>query len=90
MTTPPQLHRPLSAMRNRVHAAAARAQVARSQVARSQADRGALMAEYGILIFFVGIAGFGILVLFGQEVWELFSTTESEFDSSRQTPPAPD
>jgi hypothetical protein len=48
------------------------------------------MAEYGILIFFVGIAGFGILVLFGQEVWELFSATESEFDSSRQIPPGPD
>ncbi len=80
MTTPPQLHRRFSAMRNRVHAAVARAQV----------DRGALMAEYGILIFFVGIAGFGILVLFGQEVWELFSTTESEFDSSRQIPPAAD
>ena len=56
----------------------------------SSGDRGALMAEYGTLVFFVGIAGFGILVLFGQEVWELFYVTESEFDSSRQIPPSAD
>lgn len=63
---------------------------ARSAATCTEDTRGALMAEYGILIFFVGIAGFGVLVLFGQEVWELFSTTESEFDSSRQIPPDPD
>ena len=80
MTTTPKLRHRMRGTQQRMQAA----------TARVQADRGALMAEYGILIFFVGIAGFGILVLFGQEVWELFSTTESEFDSSRQIPPAAD
>ena len=52
-------------------------------------QRGAVMSEYGILIFFVGIAAFGILVLFGGEVWELYGAAESEFDSSRgSVPPA--
>ncbi len=80
MTTPSLLQRCLLPLQARARSAAASAEQA----------RGALMAEYGILIFFVGIAGFGILVLFGEEVWELFFTTESEFDTSRQIPPAPD
>ena len=80
MTTTAKLRSCLLSVQDRVRAASL----------RSTDDRGALMAEYGILIFFVGIAGFGILVLFGQEVWELFSTTEAEFDSSRQIPPAAD
>lgn len=80
MTTTPKLRRCFQSVQGRLWAL-------RDRVSE---DRGALMAEYGILIFFVGIAGFGILALFGQEVWELFSTTESEFDSSRQIPPAAD
>ena len=80
MTTTPKLRHRLRGMQERLEA----------HLARAKVDRGAQMAEYGILIFFVGIAGFGILVLFGQEVWELFFTTESEFDSSRQIPPAAD
>ena len=77
MTTPAKLRRRLLSAQNRVRAAVS-------------AERGAQMAEYGMLLFFVGIAGFGILVLFGEEVWELFFTTEQEFDSSRQIPPAAD
>lgn len=80
MTTTPKLRRCFLSVQERLDALRLRA----------SDERGAEMAEYGILIFFVGIAGFGILVLFGQEVWELFSTTESEFDSSRQIPPAAD
>lgn len=53
-------------------------------------ERGAEMAEYGMLMFFVGVASFGILVLFGGEVWEMFGSAESEFDSARKIPPAAD
>ena len=48
--------------------------------------RGATLSEYGILLFFVGIAAFLTLGLFGQEVLELFTSTESEWDNSTNNP----
>lgn len=62
----------------------------RAKARATSDERGAEMAEYGMLIFFVGIAGFGILVLFGGEVWEMFGSAEAEFDSARKIPPAAD
>lgn len=66
------------------------ASTVRGELAGAREDRGAAMAEYGILIFFVGLAAFGILVLFGAEVWELFRSTEEGFDSSTKIPPPAD
>jgi len=60
--------------------------VRRGELLDDRDGRGATMSEYGILLFFVGIAAFLALGLFGQEVLELFSTTESEWDNSTNNP----
>lgn len=78
MTTTEQLQRGMLAV------------VTRLQNRLQPDERGAAMSEYGILIFFVGIAAFGVLVLFGGEVWELFRSTEEGFDNARKVPPAAD
>lgn len=95
MSTNSQLHSGYHAVVTRAHSRLTTfgeelASTARGVLAEAREDRGAAMAEYGVLIFFVGLAAFGILVLFGAEVWELFRSTEEGFDSSTKVPPPAD
>lgn len=45
-------------------------------IARLQEDRGAAMAEYGLLLAMVALAAIGILVFFGGEIVEIFTDAE--------------
>lgn len=53
------------------------------------AERGATMAEYGLLLILVGIAAFAVIALVGGEIWELFRDT-GDATEARQVPPPPD
>ena len=54
-----------------------------------RSERGATMAEYGLLLVMVAFAVFIILAAFGGEVLELFTGAEDDFNTL-PPPPAPD
>lgn len=58
-------------------------------VARLREERGAAMAEYGLLLAMVALAAIGILVFFGGEIVEMFTDAEGKLDT-RSGPAAPD
>ena len=43
-------------------------------------ERGAAMAEYGLLLALVALAAIGILVFFGGEIVEVFTEAEATLD----------
>ena len=56
-------------------------------VAAAKDDRGAAMAEYGLLLALVALAAIAILVAFGGEIVEVFTEAESSI-ADRGTPEA--
>lgn len=57
-------------------------------IARIREDRGAAMAEYGLLLAMVALAAIGILVFFGGEIVEVFTEAEASVDGRGDIPPA--
>lgn len=57
-------------------------------IARIQEDRGAAMAEYGLLLAMVALAAIGILVFFGGEIVEVFTEAEASVDGRGAVPAA--
>lgn len=57
-------------------------------VLRVKNERGAAMAEYGLLLALVALAAFASLVLFGDSLLGLFTDATDEF-SAINNPPAP-
>ena len=57
----------------------------RAQTAASSIDRGASMAEYGLLIALVGLTAFAFLAGFGSAVLGLFTDVEQKYPDG--TPP---
>jgi len=62
-----------------------RYQVAR---ARLQEERGAAMAEYGLLLAMVALAAIGVLVFFGGELVEIFTEAEATVNDRGAVPAA--
>ena len=50
-------------------------------IAAAKEDRGAAMAEYGLLLALVALAAIGILVFFGGEIVEVFTDAEGTLDN---------
>jgi len=61
----------------------------KNTIARIEDERGAAMAEYGLLLAMVALAAIGILVFFGGEILELFTEAEATVND-RGGPPGPD
>lgn len=57
-------------------------------MARRDAERGAVMAEYGLLLMVAMIAAFAIVVLFGESVVGLFENAHQDFDDAWDNPSA--
>jgi len=57
-------------------------------VARLQDERGAAMAEYGLLLAMVALAAIGILVFFGGEIVEVFTEAEASVNDRGAVPAA--
>lgn len=51
-------------------------------------QRGAAMAEYGLLLALVALAAIGILVFFGGEIVEVFTEAEDSLNTRGDIPPA--
>lgn len=51
-------------------------------------DRGAAMAEYGLLLGLVALAAMGVLILFGGEIVEVFTEAEETLNTRGDIPPA--
>lgn len=60
-----------------------------SVAARLRNERGAAMAEYGLLLAMVALAAIGILLFLGAEIVELFTGAEDDLNT-RAGVPAPD
>lgn len=54
----------------------------------SREQRGAAMAEYGLLLALVALAAIGILVFFGGEIVEVFTEAEDALNTRASVPPA--
>lgn len=57
-------------------------------IARLREDRGAAMAEYGLLLAMVALAAIGILVFFGGELVEIFTESEAKINDRGNVPAA--
>ena len=57
-------------------------------IADVKEDRGAAMAEYGLLLALVALAAIAILVLFGGEIVEVFTDAESTLNNRGSIPAA--
>lgn len=62
---------------------------AQSAIELMKNDRGAAMAEYGLLLALVALAAIVILVAFGGEIVEVFTQAENTINN-RGNIPAPD
>ena len=49
-------------------------------ISEMKEERGAAMAEYGLLLALVALAAIGILVFFGGEIVEVFTEAEASLD----------
>ena len=56
--------------------------------ATTKEERGAAMAEYGLLLALVALAAIGILVFFGGEIVEVFTEAEGTLNSRGDIPAA--
>lgn len=72
-----QLHHHALDLRNRLHLAL-----------DDRTERGAAMAEYGLLLALVALAAIGILALFGGEIVEVFTEAESTLNNRDSIPAA--
>ena len=54
-------------------------------IVTAREDRGAAMAEYGLLLALVALAAIAILVLFGEELVNIFTEAEQTLET-RQAP----
>lgn len=57
-------------------------------ITEAKEDRGAAMAEYGLLLALVALAAIAILVLFGGEIVEVFTEAEETLNSRGEVPAA--
>ena len=57
-------------------------------VASAKEERGAAMAEYGLLLALVALAAITILVAFGGEIVEVFTEAEESIDTRGDVPAA--
>ena len=57
-------------------------------VAEMKEERGAAMAEYGLLLALVALAAIGILVFFGGEIVEVFTEAEDTLNTRGDIPAA--
>ena len=57
-------------------------------LAEMKEERGAAMAEYGLLLALVALAAIGILVFFGGEIVEVFTEAESSINARGDIPAA--
>ena len=57
-------------------------------IATAKQERGAAMAEYGLLLALVALAAIGILVLFGGEIVEVFTEAEETLNTRGSIPDA--
>jgi len=57
-------------------------------IAGVREERGAAMAEYGLLLALVALAAIGILVLFGGEIVEVFTEAENTLNDRGDIPAA--
>ena len=57
-------------------------------VAEMKEERGAAMAEYGLLLALVALAAIGILVFFGGEIVEVFTEAEGTLNDRGSIPAA--
>ena len=57
-------------------------------VAEMKEERGAAMAEYGLLLALVALAAIGILVFFGGEIVEVFTEAEDTINTRGEIPAA--
>jgi len=53
-----------------------------------QDERGAAMAEYGLLLLFVALAVIGILTMFGETLADTFGFAAEAIDNANSTTPA--
>jgi pilus assembly protein Flp/PilA len=59
-------------------------------VAAAKDERGAAMAEYGLLLALVALAAIAILVLFGEQLVDVFTeATDTLENRGAPAPPAP-
>ena len=56
--------------------------------AATKEERGAAMAEYGLLLALVALAAIGILVFFGGEIVEVFTEAEGTLNARGDVPVA--
>lgn len=54
---------------------------AHTAVRMAREERGAAMAEYGLLLALIALGAIAILVLFGGEINEVFTEAEAEIDN---------
>ena len=54
-------------------------------VASAKEERGAAMAEYGLLLALVALAAITILVAFGGEIVEVFTEAENAIDTRQDS-----
>ena len=52
-------------------------------------ERGSAMTEYGLLLIFVVFAAFAIIMLFGNQVLQMFTDAQTEFSDARNPNPEP-
>ncbi|MEM7091858.1 MAG: Flp family type IVb pilin [Actinomycetota bacterium] len=58
-------------------------------MAEIKEERGAAMAEYGLLLALVALAAIGVLVFFGGEIIEVFDDAGDTLDARGEVPAAP-
>ena len=58
-------------------------------VAASKEERGAAMAEYGLLLALVALAAIAILILFGEALVDIFTNAEQTLVNRGNAPAAP-
>jgi len=60
---------------------------AQNWLAEARDDRGAAMAEYGLLLALVALAAIAILVTFGSEITDVFTDANTALDSRPDVTP---
>ena len=60
----------------------------KNRFAEAKRDRGAAMAEYGLLLALVALAAIVILAAFGGEIVEVFTETENTLNTRGDVPAA--